>query len=53
VDDVEVLAVGLIVSFIAALVCIRWLLRYVASHTFNIFAWYRIILGAIILIVLW
>ena len=53
VDDVEVLAVGLIVSFIAALVCIRWLLRYVASHTFNIFAWYRIILGVIILIVLW
>ena len=53
VDDIELLAVGLIVSFIAALICIRWLLRYVASHTFNIFAWYRIILGAIILIVLW
>jgi len=52
-DDAAVLAVGLIVSFISALVCIRWLLRYVASHTFNIFAWYRIILGAIILIVLW
>ena len=44
-DDIEVLAVGLIVSFISALICIRWLLRYVASHTFNIFAWYRIILG--------
>ncbi|WP_119301173.1 undecaprenyl-diphosphate phosphatase [Dongia deserti] len=52
-DDVEILSVGLIVSFISALVCIRWLLRYVASHTFNIFAWYRIALGAIILIVLW
>jgi undecaprenyl-diphosphatase len=52
-DDAAVLAVGLIVSFISALICIRWLLRYVASHTFNIFAWYRIILGAIILIVLW
>ncbi len=52
-DDAAILAVGLIVSFISALICIRWLLRYVASHTFNVFAWYRIILGAIILIVLW
>jgi len=52
-DDIELLAVGLIVSFISALICIRWLLRYVASHTFNIFAWYRIILGVLILIVLW
>jgi undecaprenyl-diphosphatase len=51
--DIEVLAVGLIVSFISALVCIRWLLRYVASHDFKVFAWYRIILGVIILIVLW
>src|SRR5688572_1502576 len=53
VQDVETLAVGLIVSFISALICIRWLLRYVASHTFNIFAWYRIILGVLILMVLW
>ena len=52
-DDAALLAVGLIVSFISALICIRWLLRYVASHTFNIFAWYRIILGVVILIVLW
>jgi undecaprenyl-diphosphatase len=51
--DIEILAVGTIVSFVGALVCTRWLLRYVATHTFNIFAWYRIALGAIILIVLW
>lgn len=53
VEDIEILAVGLVVSFISALICIRWLLRYVASHDFKVFAWYRIILGAIILIVLW
>jgi undecaprenyl-diphosphatase len=53
VDDAEILAVGLIVSFVSALACIRWLLRYVASHTFNVFAWYRIVLGAIILAVMW
>jgi undecaprenyl-diphosphatase len=49
VDDIELLAVGLIVSFISALICIRWL-SYVASR-FLIFAWARIILGVIILIV--
>lgn len=52
-DDAAVLAVGMIVSFASALVCIRWLLHYVAGHNFNVFAWYRIILGVIILIVLW
>jgi undecaprenyl-diphosphatase len=51
--DIEVLVVGLVVSFISALICIRWLLRYVATHDFKMFAWYRIILGVIILIVLW
>lgn len=52
-DDTGILAVGLIVSFISALICVRWLLRYVASHNFTIFAWYRIALGAIILAVMW
>ena len=52
-SDAEVLAIGLVVSFVSALICIRWLLRYVASHNFNVFAWYRIALGVIILIVLW
>jgi undecaprenyl-diphosphatase len=52
-DDAAILAVGLIVSFISALICIRWLLRFVANHNFNVFAWYRIILGVIILAVMW
>jgi undecaprenyl-diphosphatase len=51
--DAAVLAVGLVVSFIAALICVRWLLRYIATHTFTPFAWYRIALGAVILIVMW
>jgi undecaprenyl-diphosphatase len=51
--DALMLAVGLIVSFIAALICVRWLLRYIATHTFTPFAWYRIALGAIILFVMW
>ena len=42
-------AVGFIVSFLAAWACVRWLLRYVSSHTFVPFAWYRIAFGIIVL----
>jgi undecaprenyl-diphosphatase len=51
--DAGMLAVGLIVSFISALICIRWLLRFVSSHSLSVFAWYRIALGVLILLILW
>jgi undecaprenyl-diphosphatase len=41
-------AVGLLFSFLSAWVCVRWLLRYVASHSFVPFAWYRIGFGLLI-----
>jgi len=41
--------VGFLFSFLAAWVCVRWLLRYVANHNFNAFAWYRIAFGLLIL----
>jgi undecaprenyl-diphosphatase len=41
--------VGFVVSFLAAWVCVRWLLRYVATHTFVPFAWYRIAFGLVVL----
>ncbi len=50
VDDVPMFAVGLLFAFISAWLCIRWLLRYVASHSFVPFAWYRIAFGALILL---
>lgn len=43
--DAPTFAVGLIFSFISAWVCVRWLLRYIASHSFVPFAWYRIAFG--------
>jgi undecaprenyl-diphosphatase len=43
------IAVGFVVSFITALVAIKWLLRYVSTHDFKPFAYYRIIVGLIIL----
>ena len=42
-------AVGFVVSFLGAWVCVRWLLRYVATHTFVPFAWYRIAFGLVVL----
>jgi undecaprenyl-diphosphatase len=47
------LAVGLVVSFISAFVVIRWLIRYVATHDFRWFAWYRIAFGVVVLATAW
>jgi undecaprenyl-diphosphatase len=44
------LALGLTAAFISALIAIHWLLKYVANHSFKIFAWYRIILGLLLLV---
>ena len=49
-DDVGMFAVGLAVSFASAFVVIRWLIRYVATHDFRPFAWYRIAFGAVVLL---
>jgi undecaprenyl-diphosphatase len=48
--DLPLFAVGNVAAFISALLCVRWLLRYVANHDFRAFAWYRIIFGGVILI---
>ena len=48
--DLDVFAVGLAVSFASAFVVIRWLIRYVATHDFRPFAWYRIVFGAAVLL---
>ena len=48
--DLGMFAVGLAVSFISAFGVIRWLIRYVATHDFRPFAWYRIGFGAAVLL---
>ena len=48
--DLPVFGVGLIAAFISAFICVRWLVRYIATHDFTVFAWYRIVFGAIVLI---
>ncbi len=51
--DVPMFGVGLLVSFVSAWLCIRWLLRYIASHSFVGFAYYRIVFGVIVLFTAW
>jgi len=48
-DDLGMFAVGTAVAFVSAFVVIRWLVRYVATHDFRPFAWYRIAFGAVVL----
>jgi undecaprenyl-diphosphatase len=48
--DIPMFAVGLIFSFISAWLCVRWLLRYISTHNFVPFAWYRIVFGIIVLV---
>jgi undecaprenyl-diphosphatase len=48
--DAGAYAVSSIFAFLAALVAVRWLLRYVATHDFRPFAWYRIVFGAVIVL---
>ena len=48
--DAPIFGVGLLVAFISAFVVIRWLIRYVATHDFKPFAWYRIVFGLAVLL---
>ncbi len=53
IGDLPMFAVGFLFSFFSAWLCIRWLLHYIASHTFNGFAWYRIAFGIVVLATAW
>lgn len=52
-SDLPMFAVGLVFAFISALACIRWLIRFVSTHDFTVFAWYRIVFGAVVLLTAW
>jgi undecaprenyl-diphosphatase len=48
--DAPMFAVGLVVSYLSAWVCVKWLLRFVGQHSFVPFAWYRIAFGLLIVL---
>ena len=51
--DLPMFAVGLLFSFISAWLCVKWLLRYISSHSFVPFAYYRIVFGIVVLVTAW
>ena len=51
--DIPLFAVGLLFSFLSAWLCVRWLLKYISTHSFIPFAWYRIAFGILILVTAW
>jgi undecaprenyl-diphosphatase len=53
VEDLVIFLFGFVTAFLAALIVIRVLIRYVAHHDFTLFAWYRIVFGAIVLFYYW
>ena len=52
-DDLGMWVVGMVAAFISAFACVRWLLRYISTHTFVPFAWYRIAFGLLVLATAW
>jgi len=51
--DLNWLALSFAISFLVAWASVRWLLRYVSTHTFRPFAWYRLAFGFLILFVMY
>lgn len=49
-DELMLLAVGMVVAFVVSILAIRFLMSYIKKHDFKVFGWYRIILGAAVLI---
>ncbi len=48
-SDIPVFSVGFVAAFISAFVVVRWLIRFVSTHDFTVFAWYRIAFGLVVL----
>jgi undecaprenyl-diphosphatase len=47
--DLPTFGIGMLAAFVSAFLCVRWLLRYISSHDFTIFAWYRIVFGLVVI----
>ncbi len=52
-DDLPMFGLGALAAFVSAFLCVRWLLRYISTHDFTLFAWYRIVFGVIVLSTAW
>jgi len=52
-EDWAMVALGFVVSAAVSFVAVKWLLRYIQTHTFEVFGWYRIALAAVLGATLW
>ncbi len=50
VADLPLFGIGTAAAFVSAFLCVRWLLRYISTHDFTIFAWYRIVFGLVVIL---
>ncbi|UDG83241.1 undecaprenyl-diphosphate phosphatase [Candidatus Vallotia lariciata] len=50
-SDSGLFAVGFLTAFASAYACVRWLLYYISTHNFALFAWYRIVFGLLVLVI--
>ncbi|MET3131099.1 undecaprenyl-diphosphatase [Oxalobacteraceae bacterium GrIS 1.11] len=48
--DLPLFSLGTVAAFASAFLCVRWLLRYISSHDFTVFAWYRIVFGLVVVV---
>ena len=48
--DLPMFGLGAFAAFVSAFLCVRWLLRFISTHDFTAFAWYRIVFGVLVLI---
>ena len=48
-EDLPIFALGLASAFLSAIIVVKWLIRFVAHHSFVGFAWYRIVFGLVVL----
>ncbi len=51
--DLPMFGLGALSAFVSAFLCVRWLLRFISTHDFTVFAWYRIVFGVLVLVTAW
>jgi undecaprenyl-diphosphatase len=52
-DGASLIIIGFVMAFLSGFVAVAWLLNFISQHDFKPFAWYRIILGLVMLAYFW
>ena len=49
-NEIMILVTGMVTAFVVSVIVIRFLMGYIKKHDFKVFGWYRIVLGAVVLL---